>query len=49
VRRIAVFDTNTPFSEVGWDGDPLLWLELARAVMIDGVTCHELFAAFHDD
>jgi len=42
VRKIAVFDTNTLFSGVGWKGKPFLCLELARAGMVDGVTCPEL-------
>jgi uncharacterized protein len=42
VRKIAVFDTNILFSAVGWKGKPFLCLELARAGMVDGVTCPEL-------
>ena len=42
MRKIAVFDTNILFSAVGWKGKPFLCLELARASMVDGVTCPEL-------
>ncbi len=39
---IAVFDTNILFSGVGWKGNPYRCLELARAGMVEGVTCREL-------
>ena len=42
MRKIAVFDTNILFSAVGWKGKPFLCLELARAGIVDGVTCPEL-------
>jgi predicted nucleic acid-binding protein len=42
VRKVAVFDTNILFSEVGWKGKPFQCLELARAGVVDGVTCREL-------
>ena len=42
MRKIAVFDTNILFSGVAWKGKPFLCLELARAGLVDGVTCHEL-------
>jgi hypothetical protein len=42
MRKIAVFDTNILFSGVGWKGKPFLCLELARAGVVDGVTCREL-------
>ena len=42
MRKVAVFDTNILFSAVGWKGKPFICLELARAGMIDGVTCREL-------
>jgi uncharacterized protein len=42
VRKIAVFDTNIVFSGVGWKGKPFQCLELARAGIVDGVTCREL-------
>ncbi len=42
MRKIAVFDTNILFSGVGWKGKPFLCLELARAGLVDGVTCPEL-------
>ena len=42
MRKIAVFDTNILFSAVGWKGNPFLCLELARAGVVEGVTCREL-------
>ena len=42
MRKIAVFDTKILFSGVGWKGKPFLCLELARAGVVDGVTCREL-------
>jgi uncharacterized protein len=42
VRKVAVFDTNILISGVGWKGKPYQCLELARAGMVDGVTCREL-------
>jgi uncharacterized protein len=42
MRKIAVFDTNILFSGIGWKGKPFRCLELARAGMVDGVTCREL-------
>ncbi len=42
MRKIAVFDTNILFSEVGWKGKPFLCIEMARAGIVDGVTCREL-------
>jgi len=42
VPKIAVFDTNVLFSGVAWKGKPFLCLELARAGIVDGVTCREL-------
>jgi uncharacterized protein len=42
VRSIAVFDTNVLFSGVGWKGKPFQCLQLARAGIVDGVTCGEL-------
>ena len=42
MRKIAVFDTNILFSGVGWKDKPFLCLELARAGVVDGVTCREL-------
>ena len=42
MRKIAVFDTNILFSGVGWKGKPFLCLELARAGVVDGVTCRAL-------
>jgi putative PIN family toxin of toxin-antitoxin system len=46
VRKIAVFDTNVLFSATGWKGTPFLCLELARAGIVDGVTCREIVDAF---
>jgi len=42
VRPIAVFDTNVLLSAVGWKGKPFQCLELARAGIVDGVTCREV-------
>jgi len=42
VRPIAVFDTNVLFSAVAWKGKPFRCVELARARVVDGVTCREL-------
>jgi putative PIN family toxin of toxin-antitoxin system len=42
VRKVAVFDTNILLSGVGWKGKPFLCLEMARAAVVDGVTCREL-------
>jgi uncharacterized protein len=42
LRKIAVFDTNILFSGVGWKGKPFRCVELARAGVVDGVTCPEL-------
>lgn len=42
MRAIAVFDTNILFSAVGWQGKPYQCVELARAGVVEGVTCREL-------
>lgn len=42
MRLIAVFDTNILFSAAGWPGKPYQCLELARAGLVEGVTCGEL-------
>ncbi len=42
MRPVAVFDTNVLFSGVAWRGKPFQCLELARASVVDGVTCREL-------
>lgn len=39
---IITFDTNILLSGVGWRGNPYRCLELARAGIIEGVTCKEL-------
>ena len=46
MRPIVVFDTNILFSAIGWKGRPFQCLELARAGVLDGVTCRELLAEF---
>ncbi|MBM3241629.1 putative toxin-antitoxin system toxin component, PIN family [Candidatus Poribacteria bacterium] len=38
----AVFDTNILLSGVGWRGSPYRCLELARAGIVEGLTCREL-------
>jgi putative PIN family toxin of toxin-antitoxin system len=48
VPKIVVFDTNILFSGVGWKGKPFQCLELARAGIIDGVTCRELLDELTD-
>jgi len=42
VSRVVVFDTNILFSAIGWKGKPYEYVELARAGVIDAVTCPEL-------
>ncbi len=42
MRKIAVFDTAILFSAIGWKGNPFRCVELARAGVVDGVTCREL-------
>ncbi len=42
MQYIAVFDTNVLFSGIGWRGNPYRCLELARAGVIEGITCAEL-------
>jgi putative PIN family toxin of toxin-antitoxin system len=39
---VATFDTNILLSGVGWRGNPYRCLELARAGVVEGVTCKEL-------
>ncbi|MCX7427348.1 MAG: putative toxin-antitoxin system toxin component, PIN family [Planctomycetia bacterium] len=39
---VAVFDTNVLFSGVAWKGKPFQCVELARAGVVEGVTCREL-------
>jgi uncharacterized protein len=42
MRWIAVFDTNVLFSGLGWRGTPYRCLELARAGLVEGMTCREI-------
>ncbi len=42
MRPIAVFDTNVLVSAVAWKGKPFHCVQLARAGVVDGVTCREL-------
>lgn len=42
MRAVAVFDTNILFSAIGWQGKPYQCLELARASIVQGVTCREI-------
>jgi putative PIN family toxin of toxin-antitoxin system len=42
VRPVAVFDTNVLLSGAAWKGKPFQCLELARAGVVDGLTCGEL-------
>jgi uncharacterized protein len=39
---IVVFDTNTLFSGLGWQGSPYRCLELARNGQIESITCREI-------
>lgn len=39
---VAVFDTNILFSGLGWRGKPYRSLELARAGIVEGLTCQEI-------
>lgn len=39
---IAVFDTNTLFSGLGWKGAPFYCLQLARQRKVASVTCREI-------
>ena len=48
MRQVAVFDTNVLFSGTGWRGRPFDCLELARAGMVDGVTCLEILFELTD-
>ncbi len=38
----VVFDTNTLFSGLGWQGSPYRCLELARNGQIESITCREI-------
>lgn len=40
--KVIVFDANVLLSGVGWRGNPYRCLELARAGILEGVTCQEL-------
>ena len=42
MRWIVVFDTNVLFSGLGWRGTPYRCLELARAGLVEGLTCREV-------
>ena len=42
MRWIVVFDTNVMFSGLGWRGTPYRCLELARAGVVEGMTCREV-------
>ena len=42
MRKVALVNTNIQFSGVGWKGKRFQCLELARAGLVDGVTCREL-------
>ena len=39
---VVAFDTSVLLSAVGWRGNPYRCVELARAGMIEGVTCQEI-------
>ena len=42
MRAVAVFDTNILFSALGWKSKPYDCLELARAGIVEGLTCQEI-------
>ena len=42
MRWIVVFDTNVMLSGLGWRGTPYRCLELARAGVVEGMTCREV-------
>src|SRR4051794_11409133 len=42
MRAIAVFDTNTLFSAIGWRGAPFSAVELARGGSVEGLTCSQI-------
>src|SRR6476660_5547724 len=44
MRPVVVFDTNVLLSALGWKGNPYRCLELARAGIVEGVTCAEIVA-----
>ena len=44
----VVFDTNILLSSVGWGGNPLQCVELARAGTVQGFTCPELMDEFRE-
>jgi putative PIN family toxin of toxin-antitoxin system len=48
VRPIAVFDTNVLFSATIWRGRPFDSLELARAALVEGLTCPEILLELAD-
>lgn len=48
MRPIAVFDSNILLSGIGWKGKPYQCLELARAGIVEGVTCRELLDELAD-
>jgi putative PIN family toxin of toxin-antitoxin system len=45
---VVVFDTNILISAVGWRGNPYRCVELARAGIIEGITCYELLDELAD-
>lgn len=42
ISYVVVFDTNTLFSGLGWQGSPYRCLELARNGQIESITCREI-------
>jgi|CXWL01.1.fsa_nt_gi putative PIN family toxin of toxin-antitoxin system len=42
MRQVAVFDTNVLLSGIGWKGKPFQCLELARAGIVEALTCQEI-------
>ena len=42
MRHVAVFDTNVLLSGIGWKCKPFQCLELARAGIVEALTCQEI-------
>ncbi len=48
MRPIAVFDTNVLFSATAWRGKPFECVELARAGLVQGLTCPDILLELAD-
>ncbi len=47
-RPVVVFDTNILFSAIGWHGKPHQCVALARAGLVQGVSCREILEELAD-